>query len=493
MKWSERSASAVICAGLALGILFDLFFYLKSPGISVALFTLIVFTAVLAIARVAERRITPCTLSFGAVALAFAGWAAIRKSPVLLAIDMILVVYFSMAFISGLTGRSLRNLNLAGHASYLFRQTFVYLTAAFWAYADFIKALAGPKRARLGEILLGISIAVPLIVVLGALLAAADLAFAKYVDQVVAFLKRIDAAELQVIIYSGTVFTGMLAWVALRKPQEEPEARNEPRASGRKLEIATWSIVLGAIDLLFSLFVAVQFAYLFGGDRNIKELGLTYAEYAHRGFFELVAVAVLSFIVVWALEKRASFDADAKTRWFAGLSGGLIGLVGVIMVSAFMRLTLYEGVYGFTVLRLYTQFFIVLLGLLFSVFLLKLFLRKGEEWFCLRALAVLAVFIFGLNAANPDSIIARLNLERYEKTKKAELLLYTIDLSDDATPELVQAHFYLKGSADDDRIAAELAKRKVALEKRPWQSYTLSGRLALESLNKWEVENNVAR
>ncbi len=46
-------------------------------------------------------------------------------------------------------------------------------------------------------------------------------------------------------------------------------------------------MLLGSINLLFAVFISVQFAYLFGGERNIAAQGFTFAEYAHRGFFEL--------------------------------------------------------------------------------------------------------------------------------------------------------------------------------------------------------------
>ena len=51
------------------------------------------------------------------------------------------------------------------------------------------------------------------------------------------------------------------------------------------IEVAT---LLISVDLLFLVFVWIQFAYLFGGQANITLEGYTYAEYARRGFFELL-------------------------------------------------------------------------------------------------------------------------------------------------------------------------------------------------------------
>ena len=68
-------------------------------------------------------------------------------------------------------------------------------------------------------------------------------------------------------------------------------------------------IVLAVVDLLFLAFVAVQFRYLFGGDELVRAItGMSYAEYARRGFFELVTVAALSLPLLlladWSLDQR---------------------------------------------------------------------------------------------------------------------------------------------------------------------------------------------
>jgi hypothetical protein len=53
---------------------------------------------------------------------------------------------------------------------------------------------------------------------------------------------------------------------------------------------------------LFSAFTVIQFAYFFGGQDNISVEGFTYAEYARRGFFELLAVSVMTLALVLTLD-----------------------------------------------------------------------------------------------------------------------------------------------------------------------------------------------
>ena len=74
---------------------------------------------------------------------------------------------------------------------------------------------------------------------------------------------------------------------AWRRGSEEP---SEPRAL-RRLSRAEWVIPLALLDALFLAFVIVQLAVLFGGhDRVLRTTGLTYAEYARSGFWQLLAV-----------------------------------------------------------------------------------------------------------------------------------------------------------------------------------------------------------
>ena len=123
------------------------------------------------------------------------------------------------------------------------------------------------------------------------------------------------------------------------------------------------------VDLLFLVFVGIQFAYLFGGQANITLEGYTYAEYTRRGFFELLTVSVLTLGLILTLHWLVRSETGRQKVIFKGLSSLMIALVLVILASAFQRLLLYEIAYGYTQLRLYSHIFMVWLALLFVWFL----------------------------------------------------------------------------------------------------------------------------
>ena len=89
----------------------------------------------------------------------------------------------------------------------------------------------------------------------------------------------------------------------------------------------------------------------------------------------------------------------------------MVLLVGVILVSAFQRLLLYEAAYGFSRLRMYTHVFMIWLGLLLAVVVVLDLLRR-ERLFPLAALLASLGFAATLALINVDGSIVRQNVAR---------------------------------------------------------------------------------
>ncbi len=154
------------------------------------------------------------------------------------------------------------------------------------------------------------------------------------------------------------------------------------------------TIVLGAVNVLFLLFVIIQFQYFFGGQTNIGVEGYTYAEYARKGFGELVAVAVFSTLLFLGLSAVVKRQNQAQRWIFSALGVLLVVLVGVMLVSAYQRLVLYETAYGFTRLRTYTHVFMIWLGALLAVVVVLDLLRKERS---IALAMLLAALGFGVS------------------------------------------------------------------------------------------------
>jgi hypothetical protein len=199
-------------------------------------------------------------------------------------------------------------------------------------------------------------------------------------------------------------------------------------------------IILGLVDLLFLRYVIIQVPYLFGGMEFIQNTpDFKLAEYARRGFGELVAVSalVLPILLVghWLLRR----ESNLPERVFRILAGIQIALVFVIMASAVQRLLLLTGElgYGLTTVRFYPMVVMSWLAVVFGWFALTVF-RGARNRFAWGALWSAIVILGATNLMNPDAFIARTNIALMNQGRQFDAS-YNARLSADAIPSVVSA------------------------------------------------------
>ena len=193
---------------------------------------------------------------------------------------------------------------------------------------------------------------------------------------------------------------------------------------------------LGALSLTFLVFVGLQARYLFGGEAVILETaGLTYADYARGGFFELVTVATLLLPVLLGTEWLLDQSKPRNVTRFRTLSATLLVLIGLIMLSAVQRMRLYIDAYGLTQDRFYAMAFMIWIGVVLALFGATV-LRGMRNRFAFGAVTTGFATLAVLNIMNPDAVIARTNLARAEAGAELDLE-YAARLHADAIPELI--------------------------------------------------------
>ncbi len=253
-----------------------------------------------------------------------------------------------------------------------------------------------------------------------------------------------------------------------RASLDVPEKK--PMLSLGLTEIAT---VLGSVNLLFAAFVAVQMRYLFGGANLIEVTkGLSYAEYVHKGFFELNTVVALVLPMLLMADSMLIRKSKMGEYTFRLLAGTQIALVLVILGSALMRMGLYQTEFGQSELRLYVTVFMGWLGSVCAIFAATVLSGKRTRFAFASYLSGVAILL-GINLANPDALIQSTNvalsklrpqdiglvLNQAPKTFDAA---YALSLSSDAIPPLIDALEELP-KADAKVIAQALLERQ-ALE-----------------------------
>jgi Domain of unknown function (DUF4153) len=470
-------------AALMGGWAVDFLFWGKAPGISILIW--IGWVIALGIGVGIFEGVRPSPLNIGVVVTAILAGAVpfLRREPFTLFSTMVLA--FCCLCLLTFSYRK---------GFWIFYRVRDYIMSALRLIADwFVGALRlknTPTETKTEEkshkkgtstallILLGVLLALPLLGILGALLSSADPVFGKKLADLLAVFNLVNLPEYLLRLFYILVLTYFIAGSYVHAFYNKTDEKPDP-ARDRFKPFVSWipaAVILFLVDLLFLFFVIVQFTYFFGAQSNITAEGYTFAEYARRGFFELVSVAVISLVLVFGLGAITHREGQTQRLTITVLNAVLVVLVLVILISSWQRLTLYEQAYGFSRLRTYTTVFIPwLAALLITVGVMDVTGKMHR--FALVLVIVIAGFVFSLALLNVDGFIASRNIQRAEQGEPFDAI-YLSGLSSDGVPAMFNGYFNAGISkGDHDKLGASLAcmsTKYLPVQKKPWQSYNLS-------------------
>lgn len=496
---------------LLVGAMFDVLFWRSRPGLSVLLFAVVTVAVLAVTARLEDVRLTRQAILALALVVAFGATSAYRTEPmtvvssILLAIGLLAVASDSLSskwFSYGARDLGTAAGTLLGDAL----SKGVPLATSISRVAEEREDSRSAEKTK--AIVRGLLIAAPIFLVLLALLISADAIFA---DRVKAFFRFFRfgrmpdyAMQMIVIIAVSYMAAGVLVHTLKSRPKtwaetdddpedeagKDPEAGPEDSKSGddpgddckeedlgipharMALGLTESVVILVAVDALFAAFVAIQFRYFFGGNVNVLEGTLTYSEYARRGFAELVVVALMSVILLMTLGAIARRGSGTGQMVFVILRCLLVVLVIVMLVSAFRRLLLYEGAFGFSRPRTYTHVFIVWLAI-FMLAVLATQILGRQRAIALGLVWSMIGFCASLSIVNIDAFIARKNVERAQSGRPIDGN-YLSGLSTDAVPALFAAFDATDGATHNKIGAALVCIRQRQDPLDGWQSTNLS-------------------
>jgi hypothetical protein len=460
-----RVARAILQTALPLGILADDLFHRWGPtGAALPIWVAVLTITIISLAWTAGRSVTREACSWLLTAVLFGAAAAWRDSEALQFFDFCVTVGSL-----GMAAVALNNVHAAVFAQRL-RDT-------VWAAAAMLRDVAAGflpivfrdafpsherDRARplARQAVRGAVIAIPLLIIFGSLLVSADPIFASL----------LPSFDLETVL-SHTLIIGLFTWIVAGWSRRALLDRPPVAAPGGfpiSLDRQDVTIALGTVLVLFAVFMLTQLGWLFGGESFLRErTGLTVAGYARTGFFQLVWVVLLVVPLLLATRAALRPASDAVAR-HTMLGLPIVALVGTIVFSAAARLRLYVSYYGLTTDRLFAFVFMAWLALVLVWLAMTVLRGKGRPFVAGAALSGLAT-LAGLNAVNPDGVVARVNIARAQRPlaaedrgattreQKAVDLLYLTTLSGDAMDRVVKAALSNSalGVADDaDRCHA---------------------------------------
>jgi hypothetical protein len=320
---------------------------------------------------------------------------------------------------------------------------------------------------RFRVLTVGTLLAAPPVLIVAGLLGEADPMFGEFLTS----WQRLGLEE----VAGHVILAGMIAWPTAGWFRAQ---LIHPTISGRSLFAPPARIdflgvapALYAIVGLLAAFLGLQTRALFGGAEYVEATaGLTYAEYARSGFFELIAVTaiVLGLLLVgdWALDRSAS---DA-TRRYRTAGWALVALLGVLMASALHRMWVYVSFFGLSDTRLYATAGMAWVGMALAWFGWTI-LRGTRARFGVGLLVVSAGWIATLNLINPERVVVQVNLARALAGKEFDVP-YHLTLSPDATLALIEAADRLPPASCDALISGLKGRfghrQEVLLDWRNW-------------------------
>jgi hypothetical protein len=281
-------------------------------------------------------------------------------------------------------------------------------------------------------------LAVPFLFIVVTLLASADSIFQSWLAGIPNLFKGVSLGDwilraivaILISLYTFTYLWGLLFPKASR-------AETEPKPSYNQKSFSLDPIIAGtlfvSVNLVYALFATIQFSYLFGATNGLLPEGVAYAEYARRGFAELVWVALINLgLLLVGLHwiRRSGTMAEMIRKLLLSV---LVCCTVIMLVSAYGCLSLYESAYGYTLTRLLVHGFMLFLGVLLVITFLRIW---WEHFSLLKAYLLSAVVAYVLmNYANLDDRIASNNIARYEQSGVIDIA-YLGRLSTDAVPAL---------------------------------------------------------
>lgn len=258
-----------------------------------------------------------------------------------------------------------------------------------------------------------------------------------------------------------------------------------------KGDVIVFNILLMSILTVYSIFIVIQFKYLFSG--GTLPNGLNYSEYARRGFFELVFLSVLNIALIllttYLLKDKIYEDKNKWALFTKLMLVYLCVITGILLISSYYRMSLYDSAYGFTRLRVLVYIFLIFeaIGLIVTL----IYIVRHNFNILIVYAAIGLAFYLTLNLVKIDEIIAKRNVDMYLSGRAEEVDIdYLFSLSPDALPQIMRLTDSNVQYVTRIKTINHLKEMSVyyAQMENNWQSYNLS----IER-NKSLLEENMSR
>lgn len=417
---------------LLVGLVLDALLRQRLLGLNFVLFTALWVGVCIGATLVAKKPLRNHTILYAAIALANAILVFFRASPLV----QFWSVVITLVALFLLVGTSVFDNFNAMPLLNRWRETItVYLRNALNTPRAYFDAIRQKKSKRSINISRGAFIAVGLAFVFIVLFVSADAVignlFSGLGDALASFFRFFERFDVGRIV-SIAFWTFAASSIALFIYRSLSGNAKPSLTLHTQLTHKDSLLIFITLLAIFAAFVAVQLYFLFSGGKLPE--GLTYAEYARQGYGQLLVATLLASAAIKGVVTATHEGHTAKNLRSA--AAALVVLNGIIVVSAWKRLSLYESAYGWTEARFVAHLGLICVALGCAALLLWLYgkitakqLYAGSWYIVLIVLMVAAI-------ANPDAVIARKNI--VQRSDRVGMLdtTYLRNLSRDSWPSI---------------------------------------------------------
>jgi hypothetical protein len=493
----DRSLATLIAAFL-LAIVHQYLFFEKLPGVSYPIFVCLFYAFMLYFAKDKLRKLNKFSYFwFGAIFLLSMTYMLFHNL-FFFGLNLLVIPALILLHMTYLLSDKRPSWNKFGLFWDMMEHTVAQNLRHWGTVFKVIKRAGGSKvkderKQVMGKVLIGLAISFPLLLVVITLLSSADGVFHHVILALPNVLDRISFAEGFVralwIILLGMGFFGLVWGFVDSKIYDwefQPKVYGPVQAPATfKVDPVILSTILIAINTVYVLFVVVQFSYLFGAWEGVLPEGSSYADYARSGFFELIMVAAINFVILLLALVSQGNRSGLLQKVINMLLYILVGCSTVMLYSAYTRLTLYEEVYGYTTTRFLVHAFMIFMGALLIVAALRIAVQRLPLAKCYIVLGLASYVV--MNYIGMDVIIAQKNIDRYEISGKLDVD-YLIRLSPEVIPSLIKFSRNEEGKLDK-YLRNEWSDGAERERKRKWQSFNFPEYQAQQELEKYFTEN----
>ncbi len=333
--------------------------------------------------------------------------------------------------------------------------------------------LNNEKAPVVKRIALALVIALPCALLLIIVLSSADMVFSVKTE---IFLNEIFEYINFHTIFIGIcgIAVGLYLFGVICCVHASSDKPRKIKDSHIKGDLIIINILLFVILFVYTLFVIIQFKYLFAG--SVLPEGLTYTEYARKGFFELLALTGINIAIILSVIKLTKCYKGKWNTFTKILCHYLCAVTIILLVSSFYRMWLYTNDDGLTRLRFFVMGFLLFeaIGLIITFF----YIAKQKINITLIYICLALIYYTILNIIPTDNIIAKNQIKKYLSGEREDIS-YVFTLSADAAPAMELLYNNTQDEELKNKVKEFLEKETFSDIPKRWQRYNIATEKAL--------------